>query len=54
MKIINFIIDYWPILVILLSIFIYAIRIISDFLGKTKEERLENIKQWAIYACALA
>lgn len=52
--IVNIIVNYWPLLIVLLSVFCCAIYIVNNFLGKTREERLENIKQWAIYACALA
>lgn len=50
----NFIINYWPMLIVAIAIIAMAVVTIIDFINKSPKERIETIKQWAVYACALA
>lgn len=50
----EFLINYWPMLIVAAAMLVMAIIFIIDFIQKSPKEKLESIKQWAIYACALA
>ena len=50
----EFIINYWYLIITALAILVMAILFIVDFAKKSPKEKLESVKQWAIYACALA
>ena len=46
--------NYWYLIITALSIIVIAIISIINFMKQNPEERLKSVKQWAIYACALA
>lgn len=50
----NFLINYWYFIVIIVAILVISGVFIFNFLQKPSEQKLQNIKEWAIYACALA
>jgi LPS O-antigen subunit length determinant protein (WzzB/FepE family) len=50
----NFIINYWPMLIVAIAIIAMAVVTVIDFINKSPKERIETIKQWAVYACAMA
>lgn len=50
----QFLIDYWPMIIVAIAMIIMAIAVVIDFIKKSPKEKLDSIKQWAIYACALA
>ena len=50
----NFLINYWYFIVIVIDILVISGVFIFNFLQKPSEQKLQNIKEWAIYACALA
>ena len=50
----NFLINYWYFIVIVIAILVISGVFIFNFLQKPSEQKLQNIKEWAIYACALA
>lgn len=50
----DFIINYWPMLIVAIAIIAMAIVTVIDFINKSPKERIETIKQWAVYACAMA
>lgn len=50
----NFIINYWFLIVLFVAIAALFGGFISNFLQKSTEEKLQSVKEWAIYACAIA
>lgn len=50
----NFIIQNWPFLLIGLAVIIVGIKLLYNFIKNPSAQQLESIKQWAIYACAMA
>lgn len=51
---INFIMEYWPIIIVAIAIICCAICAITNIFRTPSSALIENIRQWAIYACALA
>ena len=54
MNFLDFILNYWHLIITALAMIVIAIVFIIDFIKKSPKERMDSIKQWAIYACALA
>ena len=50
----EFIINYWPMIIVAIAMLFIAVITVIDFIKKSPKERMETVKQWAIYACALA
>lgn len=50
----NFIIQNWPFLIIGLAVIIVGLKLLYNFIKNPSAQQLESIKQWAIYACAMA
>lgn len=50
----NFIIQNWPILLIVFAVVIVGLSYFIKFIKNPTKQQLESIKQWAIYACAMA
>lgn len=50
----EFIGNYWYLIVTAAAMVVLAVTFIIDFIKKSPKERLESVKQWAVYACALA
>lgn len=50
----EFIVNYWYLIVTAIAMVIVAISFVIDFIKKSPKERLECVKQWAVYACAMA
>ena len=50
----QFLIDYWPFIIIFIAMAVIGIRFIIKFVKNPTPQQLESIKQWAIYACAMA
>lgn len=54
MEFFKFLSEYWYLIITALAMVILAVCFIVDFIKKSPKERLESVKQWAVYACALA
>lgn len=50
----DFLINYWFLIVIAIAVITIAIVFAIDFSKKSTEEKLKSVKEWAIYACAIA
>lgn len=50
----EFIGNYWYLIVTAAAMIVVAVTFIIDFVKKSPKERMESVKQWAVYACALA
>lgn len=50
----KFIIENWYIIIAALAVCAFGGSFVANFLQKSTEEKLESVKQWAIYACAIA
>ena len=54
MNFINFIVDNWPFLILGIVAISVGIKFLYNFFKNPSAQQLESIKQWAIYACAMA
>lgn len=50
----NFLINNWYLIIVAIAAIVVAGMFIYSFMQKPTPEKLQNIKEWAIYACALA
>ena len=50
----KFLIDYWSLIVLLVVIFVLAIRFAHGYFNKTSEAQLAQLKEWLLLAVILA
>lgn len=50
----NFLINYWDIILIAIAVLTVSGVSIINFSKKSTAEKMKSVKEWAIYACALA
>ncbi len=50
----NFLINNWYLIIVAIAVVTIAGTFIVNFMQKSTEEKLQSVKEWAIYACAIA
>ena len=50
----KFIIENWYMIIAALAVCAFGGSFVANFLQKSTEEKLQSVKEWAIYACAIA
>ena len=50
----KFIIENWYMIIAALAVCVFGGSFVANFLQKSTEEKLQSVKEWAIYACAIA